>query len=48
MAFDKNSFDIDGRNLLSMALFADEDVIAFDNVKDISLNKQVKIENFII
>lgn len=48
MAFDKNTFDINGKDILSMAAFADEDVIAFDNVRDICLNERVKIENFII
>ena len=48
MAFDKNIFDINGKDILSMATFADEDVIAFDNIRDICLNEKVKIENFII
>ena len=38
MAFDKNIFDINGKDILSMATFADEDVIAFDNIRDICLN----------
>mgnify|MGYP002515807513 FL=1 len=48
MAFDKKTFDINGRDILCMATFADEDVIAFDNVRDICLNERVKISNFVI
>ena len=39
---------MNGKNILSHAFFADKDVVAFDNVRDISLDKQVKVENFII
>lgn len=48
MAFDRKSFDLEGVDLLSHAIFADEDVIAFDNVRDIRLDGKVKIENFIV
>jgi len=35
-------------DILSHATFADEDIIVFDNIRDITLSKRVKLENFII
>lgn len=49
MAFDIKNFEsIYGRDLLSHATFADNDIIAFNSLRDIKLNDKVRIGNFII
>lgn len=49
MAFDIKNFDsIYGHDLLSHATFADSDIIAFNSLRDITLNDKVRIGNFII
>lgn len=48
MSFDKHKLTSSDIEILSHATFADEDIIAFDNIRDISISQKVKLENFII